>query len=1346
MSHNFSTPIHSSSSSSLASSHHQERLDLDSIRVVVILINQRILEFLEDAATRNSLKLRCSSYLKTHKQEFFEFSEHSVLSNLYWGIESIEAAIQTEWPAEKAMRLRNSERMLQVSALLDEHGVTAGISNKYLVCCSYFYLSLVWRLQREEWQVALHFLQALLVSPRLVQREFAPGLCDKLFLSGFTSGKQVGRRRHSGSTSSVDFSEDESGEVIRQMARRYKDWLVYYQIMLYGETSWPKCGRISLHSPDNESQISVHGKYRHKKFISSETSNSIEYRHSFQTRYCFEKVYPLDPQKNTTNDTAEEDEAFVRIPDSKDHRKATTSMDQVNSWDIKVSSESKCLQDMLKESQSDATISTSSCDDDSSPDDSEANADDNDSSNITARINIDNLQVEICDRYLYSKMEAPCSCSKPGYRDTSISPAAPGHPQHRESNEVNVFHSSVRHNKSQALPNSHTEGKTTQRRLSPHDFQLVDCTASTSLSNHKFTQMDQQPSDSRKRQSSSSQNKLNEVCLQPAKDAHGELMEIFEKAISKLCFSEGLRKCDEHYTVEVTTIYEMLNNKPGIKYAMLKDVILDQLVTAISTSKEDAVIRTAVSIVTTIVSGNKLVIEEMRKKGLQLCHLACALKRNIHEAAMLIYLANPSPIEIRTLELLPTLVEIVSTSSSYKSTSASLQLTPPAASLMIIEVLVTAFDHATNNIHLAAINSPQVLSGLLNAARNDNLEDFISLANIFVRCMHFDGKCRKHVSQFTPVAPFICILRSNKKRAKFIALEFFHEILRMPRSSSISLLQQMQKEGNGNIMHMLRSYVQQLESEHQLLAANLLLQLDMLENSSSKSTFREEAMEVLLKSVASEKGSASQILSAFILSNIGGTYAWTGEPYTVAWLVKKAGLSSKYCRSMIRNFDWLDQSLQDASIEKWCSKIARSIIKIGNPVFHALEKGLRSKIKMVSRDCLATIAWLGCEIARSPDNLRYSACEILLNGIEQFLHPGFEFEERLLACLCFYNYTSGKGMEKLIHCSEGVKESLRRLSNRTWMAEELLKVADYFTPNKSRISCVHTQILEAGHKCSGSVSALIYYKGELYSGYSDGSIKVWEIKGHSATLVREMKEHKKAVTCFSLFEPGDSLLSGSADKTIRVWQKVQQKLECAEVIETKEPIQNLDTYAQLIFIIFQTNELKVIDASRTSRDICKSKHVKCMRVAQRKIYIGCTDSSIQELAITSNLEQEIKRPSKSWRLQSRPINSIVVYKDWLYSASTTVEGSNLQEWRRHHQPQMSIVTGKRTNVLAMEVVEDFIYLNCSLSTSILQIWLRGTWQKVGRLSAGSRITSLLAANDIILCGTEAGIIKGWIPL
>lgn len=256
---------------------------------------------------------------------------------------------------------------------------------------------------------------------------------------------------------------------------------------------------------------------------------------------------------------------------------------------------------------------------------------------------------------------------------------------------------------------------------------------------------------------------------------------ILEKVISKLCFSEELGWSEEDYTVEITTIYEMLMNRKGLKYSLLKDVILDQLLMAISTSKEEGIIRASVSILSTIISANKSVIEEIKQKGLQLSDLASALKRNVHEAAILIYLINPTPSEIRTLQLLPILVEVICNSNGYKSSPMPVLLTPPTASLMIIEVLVTAFDYATNNAHLAVISSPRVLCGILNVPSNNSMEEVISLASVLVRCMRFDGECRTYLSQCTPFGPFISLLISNQKRAKFVALEFFHEILRIPR-------------------------------------------------------------------------------------------------------------------------------------------------------------------------------------------------------------------------------------------------------------------------------------------------------------------------------------------------------------------------------------------------------------------------------------------------------------------------------------------------------------------------------------------------------------------------------------
>ncbi|XVE82157.1 hypothetical protein DITRI_Ditri15bG0124200 [Diplodiscus trichospermus] len=1348
MSNNFMAPVCLPPSPSfLVSSYEHDRPDLQSIRLVVNSINGYICELVADKETWNSLRLKCTSMLNVQKQEFFEFSEHAVLSNLYWGVDSIKSAFQAMLPEERDSRLKNSEKMLQVPALLDEQGTTAGIPNEYLVCCSYFYLSVVKNLQNDQLQAALHFLQALLVSPMLVRTEFASELCKSLFrLCTKPETQEIAGMRRLQPVSSNDSAGNNLKELTSQMARRYKHWLMYYQVMLYGETTQQQYRSNDILLPAYESQ-----NFSHETGSSTESSKSTEHRYREQTNSKFEKVHPIDPQEDITKSRTYETQASGKDKENQIHSKAVKDWDhiprlQLQSMQPYRNKSIKRLHDVLKEHQSDTpTPITSGYIDFDDEYDFEENMEDSTTLFNTARIDADDKEQTSCDQELH------CPTGTIGHEYKAIMhPQVPDHPTDEniinEANITKYFPERLFRTISDLnLTMPETGDKKVnalhvgdaQSQLKPQKLLLFEHISPTYRRSKSLIHMKQERTAARENLNSHCWGKYSELCLSARKDSKSELLEIIENSVSKLCFSDGLEKSGKDYAVEVTAIYRMLNDKQGVKYTMLKDVILEQLLIAVSTSKEENVIRASVTVLTTIVSANTSVIEDIKRKGLRLSDLALALKHNVHEAATLIYLIKPSPAEIKTLELLPALVDVICSSNSYRCRpSKPLLQTPAAASLMIIEVLVTAFDYATNNMHLAAINSPRVLSGLLDVARNHSLEEYISLAKILVKCMQFDGQCRKYISQVIPVASFIDLLQSNEKRALFVALEFFHEVLRIPRSSAISLLQQIMKEGGIKVMDVLMTCVRQLQPDYQLLAANLLLQLDTLENSTGKSMFREQATQVLLRSVASEESSTSQLLSAFILSNIGGTYSWAGESYTVAWLVKKAGLTSLSHRNMIRNFDWLDQSLQDAGIDSWCSKIARSINEIGKPAFLALQKGLNSQIKRVARDSLTTIAWLGCEISKSSNNLRHSACEILLGEVEKFLHPGVELEERILACLCIYNYASGKGMKKVIHFSEGVRESLRRFSNVIWMAEELHRVADFYLPNKSRISCVHTQILEASHKYSGAVTALIYYKGMLYSGYTNGSIKVWDVRKQSTTLVWDVKEHKKAVTCFCLYEPGESLLSGSADKSIRVWQMVQKKLECIEVIATKEPIQKLETSGQMIYMITQGHRVKVFDSSRAVKSICKSKSVKCMSVVQGRIYAGCTDSSIQELSTTSNNEREIKAPVKKWRMHSKPINSIVMYRDWLYCASSTVEGSNIREWRRNTEPQMSMVPEKGANILTMEVVEDFMYLNCSSSANCLQIWLRGTQQKVGRISAGSRITSLITANDIVLCGLD----------
>lgn len=65
-----------------------------------------------------------------------------------------------------------------------------------------------------------------------------------------------------------------------------------------------------------------------------------------------------------------------------------------------------------------------------------------------------------------------------------------------------------------------------------------------------------------------------------------------------------------------------------------------------------------------------------------------------------------------------------------------------------------------------------------------------------------------------------------------------------------------------------------------------------------------------METLLSDDNPDMQILSAFVLSNLGGTFTKTGEPSTSAWLLRKTGLSSSHHMNMIKHHDWSDPALE----------------------------------------------------------------------------------------------------------------------------------------------------------------------------------------------------------------------------------------------------------------------------------------------------------------------------------------------------------------------------------------------------------------------------------------------------
>ena len=107
----------------------------------------------------------------------------------------------------------------------------------------------------------------------------------------------------------------------------------------------------------------------------------------------------------------------------------------------------------------------------------------------------------------------------------------------------------------------------------------------------------------------------------------------------------------------------------------------------------------------------------------------------------------------------------------------------------------------------------------------------------------------------------------------------------------------------------------------------------------------------------------------------------------------------------------------------------------------------------------------------------------------------------------------------------------------------------------------HKELNQADCSSNGEVTSIVYFKNYIFSGHSDGTLKVglskskeyminkeisvsevgelniqvWEGSENILRLVHESQEHSKAVTSLSILPSEEKLYSGSLDRTIRVY-------------------------------------------------------------------------------------------------------------------------------------------------------------------------------------------------------------------
>lgn len=675
-----------------------------------------------------------------------------------------------------------------------------------------------------------------------------------------------------------------------------------------------------------------------------------------------------------------------------------------------------------------------------------------------------------------------------------------------------------------------------------------------------------------------------------------------------------------------------------------------------------------------------------------------------------------------------------------------------AASLMIDQMLAAA-DQNTKHTIAHSIISMDGLSPLVDSLEATSLEERISAVSILLCCMQADGRCRNYIAHSAQLTPVLELLHSGNERGRIVTISFLSELLRLSsRSINNQLLQVIKEEGSLSTMHVLLVHLQRVSHEQRPIIAGLLLQLDLLVQPRKGSMYREEAIEALIGALSNKDIPVSQVAAAETLVCLGGRFSPSGKPLLELWLLKSVGLEQGYKAAMKEEQQLLQseghlsvsREEEERACREWEKRVAGALVNFENGlILEGLGRGMKSQTMALARPCTITITWLMHMLPLLPDTgVQEKARKNLMPEFIRNLKSSKDMEDKALAVLSLHSFIDdSEGLQEIVQCAKDICGPLRQLKRSLGMANNILK---------KLISSPHVNVPEfwthddiappTDASANGEVRCLAQSHGRIFSGHSDGTLKVWDCRKKNLILIQDLKEHQKSVTCLYISFSRDKLYSGSLDKTIRVWSIGPDEIHFVKSYDAKEPVQSLVVNSTMFcFGAPQSTGVRILQGDTGIKSLMLNKHVQSIAMTDGKLLCGCTDNSIQEVDLAGGPPIAIQQGVRTL-VGKKAVYGLQVFNDKLYSSGSRVDGMAAKVWSLKDKSLVGqLATG--LDVRAMVVNDEFIYLGSN--SGLIEVWLRERLVKVAGMSIGCKITSLLAHDNVLFCGSEDGKIRRW---
>ncbi|KAH7511943.1 hypothetical protein FEM48_Zijuj12G0037400 [Ziziphus jujuba var. spinosa] len=821
-------------------------------------------------------------------------------------------------------------------------------------------------------------------------------------------------------------------------------------------------------------------------------------------------------------------------------------------------------------------------------------------------------------------------------------------------------------------------------------------------------------------------------------------------AINNLCVSEILKE-SETAVLHIERFWKEANIEVDIQAMLSKPPVINGFVEILFNSVDPRVLKATVFLLSELGSRDKTVVQTLTRVDSDVECVVALFRKGLMEAVVLIYLLRNSIMNLVEMDLVHSFILVI---KKKEEDLLKMCIKPKTAAVLLLGQIFESSEEELVSSIINTLISEKAIESIVASLEAGWAEERIAAIGILLKCMQKEGKCRNNIADKAQIAPVLESFISAGDGDRFKIIFFLSELVKLNRRTfNEQVLHIIKDEGPLSTMHTLLVYLQTALQDQCPVVAGLLLQLDLLAEPRKMSIYREEAIDSLISCLRQTDFPTAQVTAAETIMSLQGRFTISGNSLTRAFLLKRAGLDKTY-KSLVRmdqlsNFSAEGKETfleEEKAADNWERKMASVLVSHEfGLLFEALAEGLKSKHEELSSACFVSATWLVHMFNVLPDTgIRGAARVCLLKHFISVLNSSKDTEEKALSILALRSFIHDpEGMRDLTFYIKDILKGLRELKRSTPLAFEMLKVFSEGQDSSSELWC-HKELVQVNCSENGEVLSIVCFKDKIFSGHSDGTIKVWTGKGSILHLIQETREHNKAVTSLAILSAGERLYSGSLDKTTRVWTIGNEAIYCVQVHDMKDQVHNLTVANTVACFIPQGIGVKVHTWKGGSKLLNGNKYVKCLALVHGKLYCGCHDSSIQEIDLATGTLSTIQGGSRKLLMKANPVLALQIHAGQVYAATSTLDGAAVKIFSTSNCSMIGSLT-TAMEVRSMAISSELIYLGCKGGT--VEIWGREKQNRIDTLQTGTNCKVICMALDsneeVLVIGTSDGRIQAW---